>query len=92
MSYSFHVTAQSKDEAKVSASREFDSIVAIQPYHSKDRSAALAAIGASIDMLEDDPTQDICVEAWGSLSWRDDPDHLIGATIHAAAWYVARGA
>lgn len=92
MSYSFNITASSKDEAKVKASQEFDSIVVAQPNHAKDRSLALANISAAIDLLDDEPTQDIRVEAWGSLSWQIDPNQIIAATIHAAAWYVPKAA
>jgi hypothetical protein len=92
MSYSFSVTASTKDEAKAKAAQEFDAVIAIQPYHAKDAAYALANVGAVIDLMRDDDTQDIRVECWGSLMWSTDPDEITGVTLHAGTSFVTKAA
>jgi hypothetical protein len=90
MSYSFDVTASTKDEAKAKVAEQFATVVAQQPNHAKDQAAILANVSAVIDLLADDPEQDIHVDCHGSLNWISDPDATIGVTIHTGAWYVPK--
>ncbi|MHB9836828.1 hypothetical protein Q8F57_018505 [Paraburkholderia terrae] len=90
MSYSFNVTASTKDEPKARVVQEFDAIVAQQSAHAKDKAAAVANLNAVIDLLAEDESQDIRVECYGSLMWFTDENETVGATIHAGAWYVAK--
>lgn len=73
MSYSFSVLADTKDEAKQKVAEQFDAIVASQPVHEADRSAAQTAINAFIDVVaEPTEAQAVSVAAYGSLSWREE--------------------
>lgn len=90
MSYSFHFTAATKDEAKAKAVAEFEGVVKSQPEHARDRDAALANINAALDAMNDDETKDIRVECYGSLMFKTYPDEVSGVTIHAGAWHTPK--
>lgn len=96
MSYYINFTASSKEEAKARAAAEFDTVVASQPPHAKDRPQALAAAGAFIDLLADDTTNDIQVTLAGSVSFQGAYDNtnpdLTAANVSVNAFYVARAA
>ena len=92
MSYSFGITASTKDEAKAKVAEEFEAILAYQPTHAKDKAQALANADAAIDILRDDVTLDIRVACYGSLIWHADPDQISGVTLHAEASLVPKTA
>lgn len=92
MSYSFSITASTKDEAEEKVAKEFEAILAIQPYHAKDMAHALENAYAAISLMRDDDTQDIRVECWGSLMWSTDPDEITGVTLHAGTSFVTKAA
>ena len=68
MSYSFTITAPNKTDAKAATAAKFDEIVAAQPAHAHDRTQALAAADAFIDMLAEDSTQNVRVAMNGYVS------------------------
>lgn len=76
MSYSFSVKAVNKEHAKIAVETEFSKVVVGQPIHARDRAAALAAAGAMIDLLVDDPTLVISVSVNGYVSWRANADKV----------------
>ena len=92
MSYSFSVTASTKHEVKAKAKTEFDSIVANQPSHEKDRVYALASILSALEILADDDTKDIRVDCHGSLSWVNDAENITGVTLGVGAYHVTKAA
>lgn len=92
MSYSFGITASTKDEAKAKVAQEFEAILTYQPAHAKDKAQALANADAAIDILRDDETQDIRVSCYGSLVWSTDPEQIVGVTLHADACLIAKDA
>lgn len=71
MSYSFSLTAPNKAAAKAAVAAKFDEVVASQPIHARERSAALANAGAAIDALVDDEALHVAVNLSGSVGWRD---------------------
>lgn len=73
MSYSFSVTANTKEEAKRQIADYFDNNVIVgQPTHAADRAAAVACGQAFVDVLVDPGKEnDIFVNMSGSLGWRD---------------------
>lgn len=93
MSYSFTVTATSKEAAKIGAAKAFDEMALQQPMHKRDREAALASANAVIDLLVDDPEKAISVSMSGYVSWRgvpepDDSNELSGVSVSASASLV----
>jgi hypothetical protein len=96
MSYSFEFSVATKEIAKTRVAAELDTVVAAQPVHVKDRSAALAAAHAFIDLLVDDGTKDIRVSMHGSVgySWAPDVDAaavpLTNASIGISAWHIPK--
>lgn len=87
MSYSFSVKAASKDEAKAQIAAKFDEVIASQPTHAADKSAALATAGSFIDLLKDVPEgHEISVSMHGSLGWNHDaPEQFTGAGVGVSA-------
>lgn len=87
MSYSFSVSAATKDEAKRKVGESFDQIVVNQPPHAADRLAVVAVADAFITLLADPVEgQVVYVNVYGSLSWlQDKPDQFTaaGMTINA---------
>jgi hypothetical protein len=98
MSYSFNIRAASKANARERAAQEFDSVVASQPVHAQDRTAALAALDAYLDLLVDDATRDIIVSVNGSVSYDWAPDveatavPLTNASVGVGAYLAPREA
>lgn len=71
MSYSFSITANTKDEAGVKVEAELANVVNGQPVHQADRQAAQNAAESFINMLADPgETECIVVSVSGSLGWR----------------------
>jgi hypothetical protein len=73
MSYSFAITAASKDEAGKKVEEELGKVVEAQPVHEHDRQAAQDAAEAFINALaEPGEEQQIAVSVSGSLGWTDE--------------------
>jgi hypothetical protein len=98
MSYSFDFTVATKAGAKARVAAELDEVVRVQPAHAQDRSAALAAAHAYIDLLADDDTKYIRVNVNGSVSWPHDADDPYGqnnpplsnASVGVTVWHVPK--
>lgn len=90
MSYSIQFNAPTKAEAKARFAAEFDAVVAQQPVHAADRSAAIANLNAAVDLLSEDDTQQIRVNAHGSLSYLHNPEQITGACVSANAWLMPK--
>ncbi|MHA7342486.1 hypothetical protein [Burkholderia pseudomallei] len=95
MSYSFQVVIQTKAEAEAKIAEEFDKIVAAQPVHAQDRTAALAAALAFVNLLADEPNKAIQVNVSGWASWQYSAEAvdqsavpLTGASVTASASLV----
>ena len=88
MSYSFLITADTKEEATGKIRDQFDAVVASQPIHAADKEAAVIAAQAFVRILADPHEGDeIYVNVYGSLGWRyDSPDEFLsaGLTINAS--------
>jgi hypothetical protein len=89
MSYSFGVTADTKDEAGKKVEAELAQVVLSQPTHAADRQAAQDAAEAFIAVLRD-PTEgeQIGVSMSGSLSGQAE-NIFTGASVNISAW-IAR--
>lgn len=87
MSYSFSVTASTKDEAKQKVAEQFAQVVKNQPSHAADEAAAVAAGNAFVDLLGDVPDgQEVYVAMHGSLGWNHDaPDKFLSAGVSVSA-------
>ena len=88
MSYSFGVIKPTKEEAIEAVAVELDKVVATQPIHALDRDQALAAAGAFVRMLPDDPAKDVNVSVSGSVSWQGvypDSHTISGANVSVSA-------
>jgi hypothetical protein len=92
MSYSFGISAASKDEAKKLVEAELAKVVAGQPYHERDRQAAQDAAGRLVDALADPADGEIVyVSMSGSLSWRgvmgneNDPPVFTSGNLNVSA-------
>lgn len=70
MSYSFNVTADTKDQAGEMVEAELGKVVLTQPVHDNDRQAAQDAAEAAINLLVE-PKDGECVRVSvsGYLSW-----------------------
>lgn len=86
MSYSFSVTAASKDEAGVKVEAELAKVVELQPPHAADRQAAQDAAEAFIGLVRE-PGEGECitVSVCGSLTWQTD-DVFTGASVSVHAY------
>jgi hypothetical protein len=69
MSYSFQFRATSKADAREQAKVAFGGVVDMQPVHEQDRTAALDALDAYLDLLADDDTRDLVVSVNGSVGF-----------------------
>lgn len=89
MSYSFTVSAFTKDEAKQKITRSFDEVVSNQPIHQRDRAAAEAAAHAFVDVCPDPATeaQQVQVTVYGSVGWRGDQSdaNVTSASVNISA-------
>jgi hypothetical protein len=83
MSYSFTITADTKEEATRQIREKFDEVVAAQPSHAADREAAVVAGQTLTRLLADPPEGDeIYVNMYGSLSWKHDaPDQFPNGSL-----------
>lgn len=85
MSYSFHVSAATKAEAKQKMAAEFDNVVSSQPNHKADRDAAQAAANAFVDVIAEPHEGDMVnVSVSGSLSWTGD-NEFTSANVYVTA-------
>lgn len=85
MSYSFSITADSKDEAGVKVEAELAHVVLTQPVHEHDRQAAQNVAEAFIDLLtEPQPGEHFVVSVNGSLGRRSE-GHFLHANVAVAA-------
>lgn len=74
MSYSFSVTAATKDEAGKKVEEQLAQVVAGQPVHDFDRQTAQDAAEAIIEHLASPGEgQEVCVYVSGSLGWNSEP-------------------
>lgn len=95
MTYSFHVRAANKAEAKAAVALKFEEVVKAQACHARDRVVALTTAGAVIDLIEGDDTQDVTVSMSGYLSgtWSGgDVTRISGANVQVAAGLATRPA
>jgi hypothetical protein len=95
MSYSFSVTALTKDEAKQKVAEQFAYVVNNQPCHAVDKDAALTVANAFIDLLSDvTDGHEINVSMNGcSLRWNHNaPDKYVAAGVNVSAGIRARTA
>lgn len=82
MSYSFGITAATKDEAGVKVEAELAKVVESQPSHAADRQAAQDAAEAFVDVVKD-PGEGEQISVWvsGSLQWTND-NVFVGASVN----------
>lgn len=95
MSYSFNLTAATKNEAKLKARERFADEVARQPCHARDQAAFVATVDHLVSMLPDDDTKDVYLACSGYVSgdWQQgDLVSLTGVSINVNAQHVARKA
>lgn len=83
MSYSFSITADTKADATRQIREQFDAVVVAQPSHEADKEAAVVAAQAFVRLLaEPHEGDEICVNMYGSLSWRHDvPEEFLSASV-----------
>lgn len=88
MSYSFGVTANSKDEAGAKVATELSKVVESQPMHAADKDAAQCAAVAFIAALRE-PGESECVgvSMSGSLCWQSE-GMFTSASVNISA-YIA---
>ncbi len=86
MSYSFTVTAKTKDEAKEKAIAEMETVVSGQFTHKTDADAVLVAVHSFIDILgEPHEGDNVVVSVNGSLSQNAPGDYTAaGVSISAS--------
>jgi hypothetical protein len=86
MSYSFSVTADTKEEAKQKIADRMDEVVTGQPNHAADRDAAVTVGQALVDTLYDpEEDEEILVNMSGYLSWTyEDPTEFSGASVNVS--------
>lgn len=87
VSYSFSVSASTKDEAKKLIAEQFALVVKSQPSHAADEPTAIAAGNAFVDLMDDVPEgQEIYVSMYGSLGWNHDaPGKFLSANVSVSA-------
>lgn len=84
MSYSFYVTADTKEDATRQIRDQFDAVVVSQPSHAADKESAVVAAQTLVRLLADPGESDeIFVSMNGSLGWRHDaPDEFLHANVN----------
>jgi hypothetical protein len=93
MSYSFNLRAATKADAKARVAAELAKVVQGQPIHEADRAQAQAAADAFIDVLPDDPSQDVSVNMSGSVGWTGtypQNHRLVSVGVHCYASLVMK--
>jgi hypothetical protein len=83
MSYSFSVTADTKQEATHKIREKFDEVVLAQPSHVADREAAVVAAQTLVRLLADPKEgEEIAVSMNGSVGWKyDSPEEFLHANV-----------
>lgn len=83
MSYSFSVTADSKEDATKQIREQFDAVVVAQPSHAADKEAAVVAAQTLVRLLAElNQDDEICVNMNGSLGWKHDaPSEFLHANV-----------
>lgn len=83
MSYSFSVTADTKEDATRLIREKFDEVVVTQPTHAADKEAAVVAAQTLVRLLADPHEGDeIVVSMNGYLSWKSEvPDEFLQASL-----------
>lgn len=85
MSYSFSVTADTKDEASEKVEAELDVVVSAQAVHTADRQAVQDTVKAFLAVLRDlKDNEHVYVYVSGSLAWQDG-DVFVGASVSVSA-------
>lgn len=92
MSYSFNVRAATLAAAVVAVAAELDKVVAAQPIHAADHSAALETAKAFIGLCaEPGDGQEVSVSVNGYVSRYDrDDDAFSGASVGVTVGLVAK--
>lgn len=92
MSYSFGVSAATKDEAKAKAAKELDQIVTAQPIHTEDRNCILDNIDAALSVLADNNMMDVGLSCSGSLQWVGGVgnEHITAVHMSISAYHVIK--
>lgn len=93
MSYSFTITAKSREEAKEKVKEQLDRVARDQPSHIADKDAALGAASAFVDLVTIPEGRDVRVSVSGSLGWQHDtpkneagqPETFNGAGVNVSA-------
>lgn len=74
MSFSFNVTAKSKDDAKAQVAEQMRAVASSQVSHVKDEAAINATVSSYLDMLDTIDGHTISVSVSGSIGWNEGPD------------------
>lgn len=84
MSYSFSVSADSKEDATGKIREQFDAVVVNQPSHAADKEAAVVAAQSLVRLLVDPKDgEEIYVSMNGSLGWHSaDPSQILHANVN----------
>ena len=90
MSYSFNVVRGTKADLALALNEEFDKVVASQPVHKTDIGQAEAAAKSLLDLMEDDPAQDLSASVSGSISMTDEK--VLALSVSVNLQRVARAA
>lgn len=84
MSYSFSVTAATKEESTAKIREKFDDVVVAQPTHAADKEAAVVAAQTFVRLLaEPKDDEEIYVIVNGSLGWNYDQGMAPTEFLHA---------
>lgn len=82
MSYSFSVSAATKQEAIQKVADELAKVVAAQPVHSADQDQVNAAVNGFADsVLADDDAHDVHISVNGHLTSVNGDIHAVGVSI-----------
>jgi hypothetical protein len=85
MSYSFSITASSKDDAIGKVDAEFDKVVDSQPTHRADRDIAQDALEHILQVLiNPSDNENVYVSCSGSISWREE-NAFTGVSVNVSA-------
>jgi hypothetical protein len=90
MSYSFSVTASTKEEVTRQIREQFDAVALSQPEHLLDKEAVVESAQRLVRILDEpSDTTEIYVSVYGSLGWNwsGTPENRkytsVGATVNA---------
>jgi len=82
MSYSFSMSAPTKEDAIRQIEEKFAGVVESQPSHAADKEAAVTAAQALVGIVSDPPeSSEILVAMHGSLSWNFVPEMITAASV-----------